>query len=64
MRKAAGTLKPDLLPDRVGNYRKKTKRRLPNDSTAYWDLDRKDIRSFKNRNLKNYKSRQPKSEDA
>ncbi len=64
MRKAAGTLKPDLLPDRVRNYRKKTKRRLPNDSTAYWDLGKKDIRSFKTRNLKNYKSRPPKPKSA
>lgn len=59
-RKASGTLNPELMPDRAKSYRKKTKRGMPKDSVAYWDLGKDALRSFKDRNLKSYRSRPEK----
>ena len=45
-RKAKGTLKRDIIPPQFQRKRGRPKKR-PEDSVIYYDIDKKDIRSFK-----------------
>lgn len=54
IRKARGTLKRDLIP---AEFRRKSGRpkKRPEDLVVYYDVDKKDIRSFKDYNLQKIK---------
>lgn len=46
-RKARGTLDKRLMPNSLKVWRRKTNRRAPENSVVFFDLDKQDIRSFK-----------------
>ena len=55
-RKAKGTLKRDLIPSEFQRKRGRPKKR-PDDLVIYYDVDKKDIRSFKDFLLKSIKTK-------
>lgn len=67
IRKAHGTLRRDLIP---AEFRRKSGRpkKRPEDLVVYYDVDKKDIRSFKDYNLQKIKrqerpAKKPKAEE-
>lgn len=46
-RKARGTLDKRLMPNSFKAWRRKTNRRAPKNSVVFFDLDKQEIRSFK-----------------